>query len=253
MTNTSPSPQNLFEANNIVKRIGTVVIADGVDIHVPAGSIVGMIGPNGAGKTTMLGIFSGNVKANSGTVVFKGRDVTSVAMAKRARFGIGRTFQIPRPFDKLTVFEHTLLAVQQSQSVSMSEAHERAIFALERCGLLKLVNEIGGDLRLLDRKRLEMARAVALDPALVLLDEVAGGLNNAEVGQLIEIVLSLRDSGISFLWVEHVIRALNATADRIVCLSGGHLIAEGSPAEVLAHPAVIESYFGSPAFMSTAS
>jgi branched-chain amino acid transport system ATP-binding protein len=247
------APQNLFEARNLVKRIGTVVIADGVDIQVPMGSIVGMIGPNGAGKTTMLGIFSGSVKANSGTVEFKGHDITTVGPARRARLGIGRTFQIPRPFAKLTVFEHALLAVQQSRRVSLGEAHERAMLAIKQCGLLKLVNEVGGDLRLLDRKRLEMARAVALDPSLVLLDEVAGGLNNAEVGQLIEIVLSLRDGGISFLWVEHVIRALNATADRIVCLSGGHLIAEGSPAEVLEHPAVIESYFGSPAFMSTAS
>ena len=253
MTNGSLIPHNLFEARNIVKRIGTVVIADGVDIQVPAGSIVGMIGPNGAGKTTMLGIFSGSVKAQVGTVVFQDQDVTSLGPAKRARLGIGRTFQIPRPFDKLTVFEHALLAVQQARKVSTSESHERAILAIERCGLIKLVNTVGGDLRLLDRKRLEMARAVALDPSLVLLDEVAGGLNNAEVGQLIEIVLSLRDEGISFLWVEHVIRALNATADRIVCLSGGRLIAEGSPAEVLEHPAVIESYFGSPAFMSTAS
>jgi branched-chain amino acid transport system ATP-binding protein len=237
----------LFEANGVVKRFGTVAIADSVSIDVAEGSIVGMIGPNGAGKTTMLGIFSGNVEMNGGSIKFQGHDISRLGPAKRARLGIGRTFQIPRPFEGLTVFEHALLAVQQSKKMKSGEAYELAAFAIERCGLKKIANTTGGELRLLDRKRLEMARAVALSPSLVLLDEVAGGLNNFEVGELVEIVLSLRGDGISFLWVEHVLHALSAAADRIVCLSGGHFIAEGNPTEVLQHPAVIESYFGSPA------
>jgi branched-chain amino acid transport system ATP-binding protein len=238
----------LFEAENIVKRIGSLVIADGISLAVPAGSVVGLIGPNGAGKTTMLGVLSGDVRADSGTVRLHGRDVTRARASQRARLGIGRTYQIPRPFSGLTVFEHALLAVQQTRHVSKSEANELAVAAVERCGLANLMNVLGGDLRLLDRKRLEMARAVALNPAIILLDEVAGGLSGLEVNALIDIVNDLRAEGTAFLWVEHVVRALTATADRVLCLYGGAIIAEGSPSDVLEHPAVIESYFGSPAF-----
>jgi branched-chain amino acid transport system ATP-binding protein len=238
----------LFEAENIVKRIGSLVIADGISFAVPAGSVVGLIGPNGAGKTTMLGLLSGDVRLDAGTVRLNGRDITRVGPSRRARLGIGRTYQVPRPFSGLTVFEHALLAVQQTGHVSRNEANELAVAAVERCGLANLMNVLGGDLRLLDRKRLELARAVALNPAIILLDEVAGGLSALEVSELIDIVNDLREEGTAFLWVEHVVRALIATADRVLCLYAGELIAEGSPGEVLEHPAVIESYFGSPAF-----
>jgi branched-chain amino acid transport system ATP-binding protein len=238
----------LFEAENLVKHIGSLVIADGISFAVPAGSVVGLIGPNGAGKTTMLGLLSGDVALDSGTVRLHGHDVTRVGPSRRARLGIGRTYQIPRPFSGLTVFEHALLAVQQTRRVPANEAHELAVAAIDRCGLSSLMNVLGGDLRLLDRKRLELARAVALNPSIILLDEVAGGLSALEVNELIDIVNDLRNEGTAFVWVEHVVRALMATADRVLCLYGGALIAEGLPSEVLEHPAVIESYFGSPAF-----
>ena len=247
MTPTNGAPV-LFEAENLVKRIGSLVIADGISLAVPAGSVVGLIGPNGAGKTTMLGVLSGDVRLDAGTVRLNGHDVTRAGATQRARLGVGRTYQIPRPFSGLTVFEHALLAVQQTRHVSKNEANELAVAAIERCGLADLMNALGGDLRLLDRKRLELARAVALNPSIILLDEVAGGLNTLEVNELIDIVNALREEGVAFLWVEHVVRALIATADRVLCLYGGALIAEGSPSEVLEHPAVIESYFGSPAF-----
>jgi len=243
----------LFEAENIVKRIGSLIIADGIDLVVPAGSIVGLIGPNGAGKTTMLGVLSGDVASDAGTICLEGRNITKASAFQRARLGIGRTYQIPRTFNGLTVFEHALLAVQQTRHVSRDEEYDLAISAIEKCGLSRVVNVLGGDLRLLDRKRLEMARAVALNPKIVLLDEVAGGLSDAEVSELIAIVKALRDEGTAFLWVEHVLRALTATADFVVCLYGGALIAQGSPNEVLEHPAVIESYFGSPAFVRESS
>jgi branched-chain amino acid transport system ATP-binding protein len=238
----------LFEAENLVKRIGSLVIADGISFVVPAGSVVGLIGPNGAGKTTMLGLLSGDVRLDAGTVRLNGRDLTRVGPSQRARLGIGRTYQVPRTFGGLTVFEHALLAVQQSRHVSRTETYELATAAVERCGLSNLTNVLGGDLRLLDRKRLELARAVALRPSIILLDEVAGGLSALEVNELIDIVNDLRSEGTAFLWVEHVVRALIATADRVLCLYGGELIAEGLPGDVLEHPAVIESYFGSPAF-----
>ena len=204
-----------------------------------------MVGPNGAGKTTMLAMIGGDVRADSGTIVFNDRDVTNVRSSHRARLGLARTYQIPRPFIGLTVFEHALLAAQQAGGLRGEEAKESAAFAIERCGMNHIANVAGAQLRLLDRKRLEVARAIAGRPSLVLLDEVAGGLSDAEVVVLTEIILSLRDAGLTFVWVEHVVRALLATADRMVCLSGGHIIAEGTPEDVLQSAAVVESYFGS--------
>jgi branched-chain amino acid transport system ATP-binding protein len=245
----SDSASTLFEAKDIVKRIGSLVIADGISLAVPAGKVVGLIGPNGAGKTTLLGVLSGDVRSDAGTIELDGHDITKARASQRARLGIGRTYQIPRPFNGLTVFEHALLAVQQTRSLGRDEAHEMALKAVDRCGLTRLLNVLGGDLRLLDRKRLELARAVALNPKVILLDEVAGGLSDGEVNELIQIVTALRDEGTGFLWVEHVVRALTATADYVMCLYGGALIAQGTPNDVLEHPAVIESYFGSPAFV----
>ncbi len=210
-----------------------------------------MVGPNGAGKTTMLAMVGGDVRPDSGTVTFDGRDVTHLSATQRARLGLGRTYQIPRPFVGLTVFEHALLAAQQAGGFRGNEANERAALAVEQCGMKSLANVAGAQLRLLDRKRLEVARAIAGDPSLVLLDEVAGGLSDSEVTELTDIILALRDQGLTFLWVEHVVHALMSTAQRMVCLSGGSIIAEGTPREVLDNPMVIESYFGSSTFIES--
>jgi branched-chain amino acid transport system ATP-binding protein len=210
-----------------------------------------MVGPNGAGKTTMLSMVGGDVRPDSGVIIFNGRDITKLSPAHRARLGLARTYQIPRPFIGLTVFEHALLAAQQAGSLRGAEAKDRAAFAVEQCNMTSLANVAGAQLRLLDRKRLEVARAIAGNPSLVLLDEVAGGLSDVEVSELTDIILTLRDQGLTFLWVEHVVHALLATAEKMVCLSGGSIIAEGTPKEVLAHPLVIESYFGSSTFIET--
>jgi branched-chain amino acid transport system ATP-binding protein len=244
---------SLLEARGIFKRWGAVVVADGIDLHVAAGSIVGVIGPNGAGKTTLLDILGGDLRPDAGRILLDGHDISRAKASRRARLGIGRTYQIPRPFAGLTVFENALVAVQQAGGHRGADSHDRAAQAIRRCGLASRVNVAGADLRLLDRKRLELARAVAAGPSLVLLDEVAGGLTEAEVGELTDIVISLREEGMTFLWVEHVVRALTATADRIVCVSGGRVIAEGVPHDVLSDPVVVESYFGSPAFFGAAS
>jgi branched-chain amino acid transport system ATP-binding protein len=210
-----------------------------------------MVGPNGAGKTTMLAMVGGDVRPDSGAIIFNGRDITKLSPAHRARLGLARTYQIPRPFVGLTVFEHALLAAQQAGGFRGAEAKDRAAFAVEQCNMTPLANVAGAQLRLLDRKRLEVARAIAGNPSLVLLDEVAGGLSDVEVGELTDIILSLRDQGLTFLWVEHVVHALLATAEKMVCLSGGSIIADGTPKDVLAHPLVIESYFGSSTFIET--
>jgi branched-chain amino acid transport system ATP-binding protein len=208
-----------------------------------------MVGPNGAGKTTMLAMVGGDVRCDSGTITFDGREVTHLSSTQRARLGLARTYQIPRPFVGLTVFEHALLAAQQAGGFRGDEAKAHAAHAVEQCGMKELANVAGAQLRLLDRKRLEVARAIAGAPSLVLLDEVAGGLSDNEVTELTDIILALRDQGLTFLWVEHVVHALMATAQRMVCLSGGSIIAEGTPREVLENPLVIESYFGSSTFI----
>jgi branched-chain amino acid transport system ATP-binding protein len=210
-----------------------------------------MVGPNGAGKTTMLAMVGGDVRSDSGTITFNGRDVSNFSSTQRARLGLARTYQIPRPFIGLTVFEHALLAAQQAGGFRGREANAQAAKAVEQCGMKDLANVAGAQLRLLDRKRLEVARAIAGNPSLVLLDEVAGGLSDSEVVELTDIILSLRDQGLTFLWVEHVVHALMATAGKLICLSGGRIIAEGTPREVLEDPLVIESYFGSSTFIES--
>jgi branched-chain amino acid transport system ATP-binding protein len=244
-------PREILAVHGLHKQLGIVVVADDVNLTIAAGSIVGMVGPNGAGKTTMLSMLNGDIRADSGTITFNRRDVTRMTTAARARLGLARTYQIPRPFVGLTVFEHALLAAQQAGGFRGSEASDRAGFAVQICGMTQLANVAGSQLRLLDRKRLEIARAISGGPSLVLLDEVAGGLNDSEVARLTEVILALREDGLTFLWVEHVVRALVATADRMVCLSGGRLISQGTPIEVLNDPVVLESYFGSTTLIGT--
>jgi branched-chain amino acid transport system ATP-binding protein len=248
MTDTAAHPL-ILEAVGLVKRLGAVVIADGIDLRIDEGSIVGMVGPNGVGKTTMLGLLSGDVRPDSGTIMFNGRNVTNLSTSSRIRLGMGRTFQVPRPFAGLTVFEHALLSAQQAGGLYGSAANERAVWAVDACGMMPLINVTGANLRLLDRKRMEVARAIAGSPRLVFLDEVAAGLSVFEVSELTEMILRLRDGGITFLWVEHVLSALLAAADRMVCLGGGHLIADGTPTAVLKDPLVVESYLGSAEFV----
>jgi branched-chain amino acid transport system ATP-binding protein len=243
--------REILAVHELHKQLGSVVVADDVNMAIAAGSIVGMVGPNGAGKTTMLSMLNGDIRPDSGTITFNGRDITRLTTASRARLGMARTYQIPRPFVGLTVFEHALLAAQQAGGFRGSEASDRAAFAVQICGMTKLANVAGAQLRLLDRKRLEIARAISGAPTLVLLDEVAGGLNDSEVATLTEVILELRGMGLTFLWVEHVVRALVATADRMVCLSGGRIIAHGAPVEVLNDPLVLESYFGSTTLIGT--
>jgi branched-chain amino acid transport system ATP-binding protein len=197
----------------------------------------------------MLAMVGGDIRSDAGAIVFNGDDVTRLSSSRRARLGLARTYQIPRPFAGLTVFEHALLAAQEAGGFRGNEAKERAATAVEKCGMRSLANVAGSQLRLLDRKRLEVVRAIAGGPSLVLLDEVAGGLSDSEVDELTGIILTLRDQGLTFLWVEHVVHALMATAGRMVCLSGGSFIAEGTPREVLEHPLVVESYFGSSTFI----
>jgi branched-chain amino acid transport system ATP-binding protein len=203
------------------------------------------VGPNGAGKTSLFGLISGDLAPNAGEVRFAGRTVTKLDPAARCKLGIGRTYQVPRPFGDMTVFENLLVAAQQGGGLRRKASYSAAVAALERAGMSSHANEPAERLGLLQRKRLELARALATQPSLLLLDEVAGGLTDPEVAQLVEVVRGVNAEGIAVIWIEHVVRALTATVGRLICLSGGKFVGDGAPDAVLAQPAVREVFLGS--------
>jgi len=246
---TSP----LLELNHVTKRFGRVVIAEELSFSVGAGETVGIVGPNGAGKTSLFGLISGDLAPNAGQVSFAGKNVTRLDSAARCRLGIGRTYQVPRPFVDMTVFENVLVAAQQGGGLRRKASYAAATEALERTGMADEANVPAGRLGLLARKRLEVARALATGPQLLLLDEVAGGLTDPEVTVLVEIVRGINAEGIAVIWIEHVVRALTSLVSRMTCLYGGEFIGDGTPAEVLATPRVREVYLGSDIDASTNS
>jgi branched-chain amino acid transport system ATP-binding protein len=229
----------------VTKRFGRVVIAEDLSFAVGAGDTVGIVGPNGAGKTSLFGLISGDLAPNSGQVSFGGKTVTKLDSAARCRLGIGRTYQVPRPFADMTVFENVLVAAQQGGGLHRKASYAAAAQALERTGMAGEANLPASRLGLLQRKRLEIARAVATRPTLLLLDEVAGGLTDPEVAELVEVIRAINAEGTSVIWIEHVVRALTALVDRLICLYGGTFIGDGEPATVLANPKVREVYLGS--------
>jgi branched-chain amino acid transport system ATP-binding protein len=237
---TSP----LLELDHVTKWFGRVVIAEDLSFVVGPGDTVGIVGPNGAGKTSLFGLISGDLSPGAGEVIFAGRQVTKLDAAARCRLGIGRTYQVPRPFTDMTVFENVLVAAQQGAGLRRRASHTAAVEALERTGMSAQANVPAARLGLLQRKRLELARALASQPRLLLLDEVAGGLTDPEVAQLVEIVRGVNAEGIAVIWIEHVVRALTPVVTRLICLSGGKFVGDGTPDEVLATPAVREVFLG---------
>jgi branched-chain amino acid transport system ATP-binding protein len=244
---TSP----LLELDRVTKRFGRVVIAEDLSFSVGAGETVGIVGPNGAGKTSLFGLISGDLAPNAGQVSFAGRNVTRLDSAARCRLGIGRTYQVPRPFVDMTVFENVLVAAQQGGGQRRKASYAAAAGALDRVGIAGEANVPAGRLGLLARKRLEIARALATGPQLLLLDEVAGGLTDPEVTVLVEIVRGINAEGIAVIWIEHVVRALTSLVSRMTCLYGGEFIGDGTPGEVLANSRVREVYLGSDIDAST--
>ncbi|HEY5093118.1 MAG TPA: ABC transporter ATP-binding protein [Acidimicrobiales bacterium] len=234
----------LLQLEGVSKQFGQVVVADGITFQLEEGASVGVVGPNGAGKTSMFGLISGDIRPDSGTISFDGRELHRVATPARCRMGIGRTYQIPQPFEHMTVFENTLVAAQQGARTRGVASYEKAYQSLERVGMAALANRPAGSLALLHRKRLELARALSSNPRILLLDEIAGGLTDAEVVELSAVIRGLQDEGIAILWIEHVVRALLSTVDRLLCLANGALVADGVPREVLASEAVRTVYLG---------
>src|ERR1700742_550056 len=234
----------LLELDGVTKRFGQVVIAEDLSLAVGPGDTVGIVGPDGAGKTSLFGLISRDLAPNAGEVPFAGRTVTRLDAAGRCRLGIGRTYQVPRPFGDMTVFENLLVAAQQGGGLRRRASYAAAAAALDQAGISSQANVAAARLGLLQRKRLELARALATQPTLLLLDEVAGGLTDPEVAQLVEIVRGVNAEGIAVIWIEHVVRALTAVVSRLLCLTGGKFVGDGDPATVLAEPAVREVFLG---------
>jgi len=245
-----PAPvATLLELDRVTKRFGQVSVADELSLQVGVDELVGVVGPNGAGKTSLFSIISGDLAPDRGRVVFGGRRVNGLDAAARCRLGIGRTYQVPHPFERMTVFENVLLAAQAGANLHRRHAYQRAFSVLEETGLAADANRPAGQLGLLHRKRLELARAIATSPRLLLLDEVAAGLTDPEVEELIAIVQRARatppdGANLAVVWVEHVVRALAKTVQRLLCLDEGAVIADGPPHDVLADPRVKEVYLG---------
>lgn len=234
----------LLELDAVTKRFGRVVVADGLSFEVQQGETLGIVGPNGAGKTSLFGMIAGDLRIDAGDIRLSGTSLSSLSTRRRVRGGVVRTHQVPRPFTGMTVFENVLVAAQQGGALRASHAVDRALGVLEETGLADDANVVSGRLGLLSRKRLEMARALACGPRVLLLDEVAGGLTDPEVDALVSIVRGVNARGVTVLWIEHVVRALVSTVDRLVCLALGNLVAEGKPSEVLSRPEVKQIFLG---------
>jgi branched-chain amino acid transport system ATP-binding protein len=238
-------PEPILSAVGIRKQFGALAVLDGVDFSVNAGDAIGIVGPNGAGKTTLLNILAGALRPSGGRVSFCGSDVTRASAARRCRLGMGRAHQVPRPFGGMTVFENVLVGAATGGGLRRKRAYERVIESLELCGLEDLANRRAEGLGLIHRKRLELARALATDPVVLLLDEIGGGLTDAEAAELVSTINVLRGRGIAIVWIEHIVHILVQVVERLVCMDAGRVIADGAPDEVMRNAAVIDAYLGS--------
>ena len=236
----------LLEIVAVSKRYGALTVADQLSLAVGAGEALGVIGPNGAGKTTMFNLITGDVRPDAGAIRFNGGDVSRLAPHLRCRMGIGRSYQIPHPFAKMTVFENLLVAAIYGGRRAERESWQRCGEVLDLTGLADKANVAAGTLTLLERKRLELARALATAPRLLLLDEIGGGLTEHETQALVDTIRDIRAGGTAIVWIEHIVHALLSVVDRLVVINFGRTLAEGEPHAVMADPRVREVYMGIP-------
>ncbi|AOO83925.1 ABC transporter ATP-binding protein [Bosea vaviloviae] len=233
----------MLAVETITKRFGGLVAVNAASLKVAAGSITGLIGPNGAGKTTLFAVIAGFEKASEGRILFAGQDITAQPAHLRAQAGIARTFQIVQPFAGLSVVENIAVGAYLRHS-GRAEAQARAREVASLVGLGAMLDQPASSLTVSGRKRLELARALATEPKLLLLDEVLAGLNPSEIRDMIPVIRQIRDRGITILMVEHVMQAVMSLCEDIHVLAQGRIIAQGTPSEIATNPAVIEAYLG---------
>jgi branched-chain amino acid transport system ATP-binding protein len=234
----------ILVVQDLTKTFGNLTAVDHLTFDVQEGEILGMMGPNGAGKTTVFNLITGVYGPSRGKVIYKGMDVTHLPAARRCRLGIGRTYQIPRPFENMTVFENLLVGAEYGANLKGKQARAEATEVLDFTALLPKKEVFAGKLPLLDRKRLELARALATKPSLLLIDEVAAGLTEAEVEALLHIVKSIQAKGVTIIWVEHILMMMNKGVDRLLVINGGKWLMCADPKECMESKEVQEVYLG---------
>ncbi|MFC1868172.1 ABC transporter ATP-binding protein [Thermodesulfobacteriota bacterium] len=235
---------DILKVDHLTKKFGQLRAVDDLSFEVREGEILGMMGPNGAGKTTVFNLLTGVFKADSGFITFKGKEIAHESPAKRCHRGIGRTYQIPRPFDKMTVYENLLVGAVHGGGLSERRAREKVYDILELINLDSMKDKPAGLLPLLDRKRLELGRALATQPHLILLDEIAGGLTEKESNQVLETVKKIWERGITIVWIEHILMMMSEGVDRLLVISEGRWLNCGNPSDVMNSEEVLECYLG---------
>jgi branched-chain amino acid transport system ATP-binding protein len=234
----------LLALHGVSKSYGALKVTDGISLQVNKGETLGILGPNGAGKTTLFNLISGDVRVDAGRIEYAGADITSLPPHKRCHLGVGRSYQVPQPFGNMSVFENLVTAACFGAGQPERQAWDTAVRVLEQTGLMAHANKPAGSLTLLNRKRLELARALATEPDLLLLDEIAGGLTEHEAHELVAELQRIKSSGVTMIWIEHVVHALLSVADRLFVINFGQALAEGLPQEVMANPEVQRVYMG---------
>ena len=235
---------DILAVKNLTKEFGRLKAVDDLTFDVKEGEILGVMGPNGAGKTTVFNLLTGVHQPEAGSITYKGKDITNDAPARRCRRGIGRTYQIPRPFDKMTVYENLLVGAVHGGGLSERKARGKVLDILDMINLLPQKDTLAGGLPLLNRKALELGRALATQPELILLDEIAGGLTEKEAHQVLGIVKKIWEQGVTIVWIEHVLAMMSEGADRLLVITQGRFLKCGDPQEVMNSDEVMECYLG---------
>ena len=244
MTDEDGARGVLLEARAVTKRFGGFTALDGVSLDVRAGERFGMIGPNGSGKTTMINCISGTLSNEGGEIRFKGEALDGRKPHERTRLGIARSFQIPKPFRSMTVLENLVIPLEYATDIAPAEIAGRGMAILETIGLADRAGENSGKLTQIDMRKLELARAMATEPQLLISDEAMAGLSSTEVDDILDILFRLNEDGITIIMIEHIMRAVMRFSERIVVLDAGRKIAEGGPDEIINDPEVERAYLG---------
>lgn len=234
----------LLALHSVSKSYGALKVTDSITLSVDRGQTLGILGPNGAGKTTLFNLISGDVRVDAGRVEYDRQDITTLPPHLRCRLGIGRSYQVPQPFGHMSVFENLVTAACFGGGQGEHQAWDTAVQVLEQTGLMPHANKPAGSLTLLNRKRLELARALATGPELLLLDEIAGGLTEHEANELVDELKRIKAQGVTMIWIEHVVHALLSVADRLYVINFGQELAHGLPHDVMNDPEVLRVYMG---------